>query len=174
MSPADRRSADAVAPTTRTTDSRRRHNALVLGLVLVALVVAACGSISTTPPAPTPADFQGIASELAGRGIVIDDLVAGDAGCVDPVLIPTAIGMTASGLDQATPVRIYFYIFRNRASFDRLRATIDGCAAAFVTDTETFETVEQSPFVLAGQGPWAPDFEAAIRDALVVAAGTGN
>ena len=59
-------------------------------------------------------------------------------------------------------------------SFDRLRATIDGCARSFVTDPETFETVEQSPFVLAGQGPWAPEFEAAIRTALEVAAGTGD
>ena len=44
----------------------------------------------------------------------------------------------------------------------------------YVTDAETFETVEQSPFVLAGQGPWAPKFEAAIREALLVAAGTGD
>ena len=93
------------------------------------MIVAACGSISTTAPAPTPADFQGIAAELAKAGIVIDDLVSGDAGCLDPVLIPTAIGVTASGLDQADPVRLYLYIFRNRASFERLRATVDACAA---------------------------------------------
>lgn len=142
--------------------------------LVVALIVAACGSISTTAPAPTPADFQGIAAELTKAGIVIDDLVAGDAGCLDPVLIPTAIGVTASGLDQADPVRLYLYIFRNRASFERLRASVDSCARDFVTDLETFETIEQSPFVLAGQGPWAPEFEAAIRDALLVAAGTGN
>ena len=43
-----------------------------------------------------------------------------------------------------------------------------------MTDPQTFESVEQSPFVLAGQGPWAPQFEAAIREALLVAAGTGN
>ena len=81
---------------------------------------------------------------------------------------------TPPGLDQADPVRIYLYIFRNRASFEKLRATIDGCARSFVTDPQTFETVEQSPFVLAGQGPWAPGFEAAVRDALEVAAGTGT
>jgi hypothetical protein len=141
-------------------------------LVIVALV--GCGTISTTPPAPTPADFQGIATELTVRKILIEDIVAGDAGCDDRTLIPTAIGLTASGLDQATPVRIYLYIFRNRESFERLRASIDDCARGFVTDPETFETVEQSPFVLAGQGPWAPEFEAAVREALTVAAGTGD
>jgi hypothetical protein len=142
---------------------------------LVALVlVAACGTISTTPPAPTPADFQGIAAELSRRDIALDTLVSGDAGCDDPTLIQTAIGFDASGIDQADPVRIHIYIFRNRASFEKLRATIDSCARAFVTDPQTFETVEQSPFVLAGQGPWAPGFEAAVRDALEVAAGTGD
>ncbi|MEO6207613.1 MAG: hypothetical protein ABIP77_06640 [Candidatus Limnocylindrales bacterium] len=147
----------------------------VLSAVLgVALILAACGTITTTAPAPTPADFQGLATELTVRGIAIDDLVSGDAGCDDKVLNPTAIGLTANGLDQAEPVRIYLYIFRDRAAFERLRATIDGCARSFVTDPATFESVEQSPFVLAGQGPWAPRFEAAIRDALLVAAGTGN
>lgn len=142
--------------------------------LIVVLALSGCGPISTTPPAPTPADFQGIATELTVRKILIDDIVSGDAGCDDRTLIPTAIGLTASGLDQTTPVRIYLYIFRNRDSFERLRASVDDCARSFVTDPETFETAEQSPFVLAGQGPWAPEFEAAVRQALVVAAGTGD
>jgi hypothetical protein len=142
--------------------------------VAVALAVSACGSISTSPPAPTPADFQGIAAEVVKRRIVIADLVSGDAGCDDRALIPTAIGFDAKGLDQADPVRIHLYIFRNRASFEKLRASIDACARSFVTDAETYETVEQSPYVLAGQGPWAPSFEAAVRAALEVAAGTGD
>lgn len=154
---------------------RPRSNPLRRSLPLVAslIVVAACG-ISTAPPEPTPADFQGIATELTKGRVAIDDIVSGDAGCTDPVLIPTAIAFDAKGLDQTTPVRIYLYIFRNRATFERLRGTIDGCARSFVTDPETFETVEQSPFVLAGQGPWAPGFEAAIRAAMEVAAGTGD
>ena len=151
------------------------HPRRLLCIAVLALVlVGACGTISTSAPAPTPADFQGIATELSKRGIVIDDLVSGDAGCQDPILIQTAIGLTASGLDQAKPGRIYLYIFRNRDAFDRLRATVDGCARSFVTDPETFETIEQSPFVVAAQGPWAPAFEGAIREALEVAAGTGN
>ena len=142
--------------------------------MLAAAFVAACGTISTTAPAATPADFQGIASELTKRGIAIGDLVSGEAGCQDPVLIPTAIAFSADGLDQADPTRVYLYVFRNRESFERLRARIDDCARSFVTEPLTFETVEQSPFVVAAQGPWAPGFEAALRDALEVAAGTGN
>jgi hypothetical protein len=146
----------------------------LLAVLVVAMLVAGCGMLTTTAPAPTPADFQGIASEIVRRGIAIDHLVSGDAGCNDPVLNPTAIGLDASGLDQAEPVRLYLYIFRNREVYERLRSSIDDCARAFVTDPETFESIESSPFVLAGQGPWAPEFKATLREALTVASGTGD
>ena len=142
--------------------------------VALALAISACGTISTSAPAPTPADFGGIATELNRQGVRVGDAVSGDAGCTDPELIPTAIALDAEGLDQPTPVRIYLYIFRNRASFEKLRANIDACARAYVTDPETFESVEQSPYVVAGQGPWSPRFEAAVRHGLEVAAGTGD
>jgi hypothetical protein len=146
----------------------------LLGLCLGALVVGGCGIVSTSPPEPTPADFSDLAIALAQRGIVIDHVVSGDAGCDDPVLIPTSIGMDASGLGQTKPVRLYLYVFRTSEVFERLRSTIDECARSFVTDAESFESIDQSPYVLAGQGPWAPAFEAALREGLEVAAGNGG
>ena len=147
----------------------------ILPVVLAtAFLTAACGVLTTTPPAPTPADFQGIASEIVRRGIAIEHLVSGDAGCDDPVLNPTAIGLDASGLDQAEDVRLYLFIFRNREAYERLRASVDECARTFVTNPETFESIESSPFVLAGHGPWAPEFKGALRDALTEASGTGD
>jgi len=154
----------------------RRSRPLATFLTLVVLLltlVAACG-ISTAEPAPTPADFPGIATEITKQDVLIRDIVSGDAGCQDPVLVPTSIGFTMSGLDQTKPVRTYLYIFRNREAYERLRASVDDCARSFVTDPATFESIEQSPFVLAGQGPWAPGFKAALRTALEVAAGTGD
>ena len=62
----------------------------------------------------------------------------------------------AQGLDQAEPVTLYLYIFRNRDAFERNREASQPCAAAYVTDPGTFEQVEQSPYVVASQGPWAP------------------
>ena len=151
-----------------------RLAAIALLLAAMGLLLAACGVISTTPPAPTASDFQGIATELTKRGIALDQLVSGDPGCDDRALVPTAISLQAKGLDQTQPVRIYLYIFGDRDAFDRLRATIDTCARSYVTDPETFESVEASPFVVAGQGPWTEQFKAAIRDGLTVAAGTGG
>jgi hypothetical protein len=145
-----------------------------VALIALALAVAGCGLVSTSPPAPTPADFQGIAAELVQHGIHIDRLVSGDAGCDDRTLAQTAIALDADGLDQGQAVRLRVFIFRNRASYEKLRATIDECARAWVTDPDTFESVETSPFVVAGQGPWAPEFRAAVRAAITEAAGTGN
>lgn len=144
------------------------------GLLLMALASGACGIVSTSPPEPTPADFPDLAIELTQRGILIDNVVSGDAGCDDPVLIPTAIAMDASGAGQTKPVRVYLYVFRTSEVFERLRSTVDDCARSFVTDPETFESIDQSPYVLAGQGPWAPAFEAALRDGLELAAGNGG
>jgi hypothetical protein len=142
--------------------------------VVVAILLAACGTISNTPPVPTPADFQGIAGSIVQRGIRIEHIVSGDAGCQDADLSKTAIGFDAAGLDQATSVRVHVYIFRNRATYERLRAAIDSCARMYVTDPETYESVETSPYVLAGQGPWGPSFKTNLRAAIVEAAGTGN
>jgi hypothetical protein len=146
----------------------------LLALILVPALLAACGTISLTPPPATPTDFPGLAGRLNAAKISASDWVSGDAGCTDPDLIPTAIRFRASGLDQAEPVTLYFYVFRNRDAFERNRERIGPCAQAFVTDPATFEQVEQSPYVLAGQGPWAPEFEAALRATLELASGTGG
>ena len=146
----------------------------VAGLLLSALAIAGCGTVETTPAAPTPADFGGIISEFAKRGVIADHAVSGDAVCRYQVLIPTAIAFNAKGLDQATTVRVYLYIFNTRAAFERLRATIDACARSFVTDPQTYQSIDQSPFVAAGQGPWGIAFKKALRDGLEVAAGSGE
>ncbi len=151
---------------------RALARAAALGLALV--VVAGCGDLIGTEPPATPTDFPGLTGRLKVAGVVLDDWVSGDAGCTDPDLIPASISFSAQGLDQSTPVKIYIYIFRNRAAWERNRDSIGQCAQAWVTDPQTYEEIQQSPYVLAGQGPWAPGFEAAIREVLETAAGTGG
>jgi hypothetical protein len=142
--------------------------------VAVGWLVAGCGFVSTTPPAPTAADFPGITAELATHGISVRDVTSGDAGCDDATLAPTAISMSLSGLDQAEPVPVYLYIFRNRAAFERRRADVPSCARSYVAAPQDLVLIESSPFVLAGGGPWAPEFEAALRRGVTEAAGTGG
>jgi hypothetical protein len=151
----------------------RRLRPLVATLVL-ALVVTACDVLQVTQPPATPTDFPGLSGRLAVAGILVGNYVSGDPGCDDPALVPTAIRFTASGLDQPEPVTLYLYIFRHRDAFERNRNRIGPCAQSYVTDPQSFEQVEQSPYVVAGQGPWAPAFEAAFRRVLTEAAGTGG
>ena len=153
---------------------RARAFRAAIASATLATIVTACGTISRTPPAPTPADFPGIAGILSTAGIAVTNIVSGDAGCNEPDIAKTAIGFDASGADQATPVRIHIYIFRNHDTYVRERASVDRCAAAFVSDPSTYEVQEASPYVLAGQGPWAPSFRKALRETLGEAAGDGG
>ena len=43
-----------------------------------------------------------------------------------------------------------------------------------MTDPDTYESAEQSPYVVAGQGPWGPQFKAKLREILAVTAGNGD
>jgi hypothetical protein len=146
-------------------------------LAAIAFVIAAlggCAGLLESPPVPDPEPFPGISGQLGRVGIDVESWTAGDAGCDDPTLSPTAIRFTASGLDQTTPIQLRIYIFRNRAAWERRLADVDTCAASWAEDPATFELVQVSPYVLAGQGPWPPQFDAAIRQGLAAAAGTGG
>jgi hypothetical protein len=151
----------------------RSRFALAVTALIVAFVLAGCIEASEQPQ-PTPADFTGIAQHLAKTGITVRDVVSGDAGCSDPTLAPTAIAFSASGLDQTQPVRIRVYIFRTREAWGRLAGSVAACARSYVTDAATYESVSPSPFIVSGQGPWAPLFAAALGSGFTAAAGSGG
>jgi hypothetical protein len=140
-------------------------------LVSCALVLSGCQALASTPPPPTPADFAGIVGSLGARGIGVEDVRTGDSGCADPDLTGPGVSLSARCLDQATSVPIHLYMFRNTASYARLRAAVDACARSYVTDAATYESLDAVPFVLAGQGPWPAGFRAALQAALTEAAG---
>ena len=138
-----------------------------------AFLLAGCDALRGSAPAPTPGDFGALTLALAQRDIRVEGVVSGDAGCDDASLAPTAISFTADGLDQPA-VKVRVYLFRDDAAYGRRRPDVDTCAAAWATDPATFELVDASPWVLAGQGPWGAEFKAAVRAALTAAAsGTG-
>jgi hypothetical protein len=146
-----------------------------LGLLLAAtLALAGCSALLESPPTPDPVPFPEITGQLGRFGITVSNWVSGDPGCNDSSLSPTAIRFDAAGLDQSTPVVLRIYIFRNRDAWDRRLADVDTCAAAWASDPATFEQLQVSPYVLAGQGPWPPGFAAALRSAIMAAAGNGG
>ena len=145
---------------------------IVVLALAVATVLASCAATTQFgPPKATPTDIGGIADLLRQEGVVIDDLVSGEAGCDDQELVPAAIAFDASGLDQPAPSRIRLFIFRNDTSYQKLRSSVDACAADWVTDPAAYEAIDVSPYVATAEGPWTPGFRAAVRTALTAAAG---
>ena len=142
--------------------------------VCLALSLAGCSAVLASPPVPDPQPFPGIAGELGRVGIDVQTWTSGDSGCDDPTLNPTAIRFTAEGLDQSTPITLRIYIFRDHAAWDRRLVDVDTCSGTWATDPSTFEVVQTSPYVVAGQGPWPPRFAAALRQGIEASAGNGG
>ncbi len=140
----------------------------------LAFALAGCSGVLQSPPPPDPEPFPGIGAQLGRFGVELLNWTAGDAGCDDPTLSPTAIRFEVQGLDQPTPVQMRIYIFRNREAWERRLADVDACAAQWAVEPATFELLQVSPYVLAGQGPWPPEFDAAVRKAIQEAAGNGG
>lgn len=144
-------------------------------IALVAVLgVTGCAALTATAPAPTPADFPGLAGILAQNGIIVTNYVSGDDGCGDPSLTPTAIRFDMTGFEVTERITARIYIFRNRDAYERRRADVDTCALAWAGDPTIIEAVDASPFVIVGSGPWPPEFMRALRQGLVEAAGTGG
>ena len=143
-------------------------------LIAASGLLAGCSALLDAAPTPTPQPFPGIAGELGSVGVDVLSWTAGDAGCEDATLSPTAIRFEAQGLDQPTPVLLRIYIFRDRATWDRRTSDVEACAAAWATDPAAFELMQISPYVVTGQGPWPPRFEQAVREGITAAAGTGD
>lgn len=146
----------------------------VVLMALATLLLGGCSALLEAAPTPTPQPFPGIAGELGRVGVNVISWTAGDAGCDDPTLSPTAMRFDAEGLDQRTPVHVRIYIFKNREAWERRSADVETCVAAWASDPATFELLEVSPYVVAGQGPWPTEFDKAMREGITAAAGTGD
>lgn len=143
-------------------------------LLALAFLLAGCAGILQSPPVPDPASFPEITGQLGRFGIEVLSWTSGDPGCDDPELSPTSIRFEVKGLDQPTPVLLRIYIFRNREAWERRLADVDACATEWAVNPATFELLQVSPYVLAGEGPWPPEFEDAVRKAIQESAGNGG
>jgi hypothetical protein len=161
------------APIRRARAARPRVALLAVAAALVTLL-GGCSALLEAAPTPTPQPFPGITGELGRVGVIVTSWTSGDGGCDDPTLSPTAIRFDAEGLDQPTPVHIRIYIFKNREAWERRSADVESCVATWATDPATFELLQVSPYVVAGQGPWPPEFDKAMREGITAAAGTGD
>jgi hypothetical protein len=154
--------------------TRRSRRFSLACLAVLAWVLSGCSDVLQSPPTPGPEPFPGISSQLGRFGVEVLNWTAGDPGCDDPTLSPTSIRFEAQGLDQPTPVLMRIYIFRNREAWERRKIDVDACLRSWAEDPATFEALQVSPYVLAGQGPWPPEFDAALRQGIQEASGNGG
>ncbi|HYL40214.1 MAG TPA: hypothetical protein VET90_02800 [Candidatus Binatus sp.] len=138
--------------------------------IVLALSLGGCSALIGPTPGPSPLDFPGFADQLTLQGLTIQQPISGDAGCDDPTLVPTAIGFELSGLGVTKPIHARVYLFAGRAAYDRRRAQVDTCTAAWTTDPADVEFINAPPFVLVVQGPLPPAFKAALVRALTISA----
>ncbi|KRT63413.1 MAG: hypothetical protein XU10_C0011G0025 [Chloroflexi bacterium CSP1-4] len=152
----------------------RRSNALV---AVAALTIAACGSVVTTMPLPTPADAIGIFEQWALRGVAVHERTSGDPGCSDPSLDDNAIHVVVS-MDAGGQRRdVYLFRFRNRVRWTDGAPAVDACQGEFEARSARVggpvDRVDVSPYRAFGDG-WSPELRAALESGLLVAAGDGG
>ena len=146
---------------------------LLFAALVACLLLAACEG-DDNPANPSPDSLSTTLQVFGANGITLSNVVSGDAGCTNTDLAHTAVSFDARGLDQTAPTRVYLYGFRDRATFQRQASSVDACARSYVTDPAAYGSVQVSPFILAGPGPWAPAFGDRLREVLVKAAGNGG
>ena len=145
-------------------------------LVAAALMITAsgCGSVlddARGEPSATPTNFNGLVEQLAAREFSVANVVSGDPGCSDQSLVPMAIAFKMSGGGLTETVQARVYRFKNDESYEKLRSTVDACAAEWISDPAALLMVDASPYVLVTEGVPAGVVADAIRAAVRDAAG---
>jgi uncharacterized protein YceK len=153
---------------------KQRVTTPLIFAALLLLLVSGCGSVlddARGEPLATPTNFNGLVEHLAAREFAVAHVVSGDPGCSDQVLVPMAIAfeLSGGGLEGAVQARVYR--FKDDESYQKLRASVDSCAAAWISDPATLLMVDASPYVLVTDGVPAGAAADAIRAAVREAAG---
>lgn len=150
-----------------------------LPFAFAALALAACGTVASTMPLPTPADFNGIFEQWALNGVSVGGRTSGDPGCDDRTLVDNAVHVLVRfgpGIDDQ-PYDVYLFHFRNRVRWADGAAAVDACQAQFEGRSARaggpVERIDISPYRAFGAG-WSPEFRRALESGLVVAAGDGG
>ena len=139
------------------------------------LLLGACAG----PPIPaTPQPATGVFTELAILGGSTPNLVAGDPGCNQPDMIPSAIHAqvrvpaTASQLTD-----VYLFTWADHDAWSRGAVAFDSCRAEYAASQSaaggTVDELDVSPYRAFGAG-WSSALKSALQQAMTKAAGNGG
>lgn len=154
-------------------DERMRRDKLIGSAVLwLVIFIAACGgqpSPRGAAPTPTAGDMSAVQAALALRGVTIQDVVSGDAGCpAQPGLHSNAARFDIVLAGDSQPYQFYLFRWRRPSDFEAAAQHFTDCVddfAASVTGDVPVDDLEVAPWRAYGPG-WSEDLAVTLEQAL--------
>jgi hypothetical protein len=142
---------------------------------IVASSVALAGCYSLAEPSLRPGDSRDVMAALTRHGVVVGDIVVGEAACDDRDLIENALHLTVTGADDPAPVDLFMYLFRVRG-WEGSAEAVDDCQAEYAAGLDPAAVVRRVdvPTYRAFGADWSDGLTDAVRDALEEAATQGS
>jgi hypothetical protein len=151
-----------------------RAHPRILAFILV-LPIAITGCYSLAEPSLRPGDSRDVMAALTRHGVVVSDLVVGEAACDDRGLVENALHLTVTGADDPEPRAVFIYLFRARG-WEGSADAVDACQAEYATGLDPDAVVRRVdvPTYRAFGADWSDGLTEAIADALEEASTQGT
>jgi hypothetical protein len=141
---------------------------------LVALPALLAGCYSLAEPSLRPGDSRDVLAALTRHGVIVSDLVVGEAACDDEGLIENALHLTASSAGDPEPRDLFIYLFRLRG-WEGSADAVDACQAEYAAGLDADAVVRRVdvPTYRAFGADWSDALTEAIRESFEEASQQG-
>ncbi len=129
-------------------------------LLLVGALLAGCGEF--VAPSPTPGEMNDLIAALVVRGVTIQHLTSGDAGCPGSTLHSNGVHFQVS-LDGGTGSDVFLLRWKSTADFNGATDDVAACVAEYQAahPGAVMDQISLDPWRVYG-----PDWSAALKDTL--------
>ena len=151
----------------RATDVAALAGMMRLALIVLSVVIVACGGGNNVEPSETPGTMDDAIGELVLNGITIHNMVGGDSGCPGEDLRDNALRLEVSIGTMSTTRTMYLMRWRRQADFDASADSFANCVGEWAAQTGATQVdqVANAPWRAFGAN-WPPDLLTAVTDAL--------
>jgi hypothetical protein len=137
-------------------------------------MLGATGCYSLAEPSFAPGDQRDLLQAIARRGIVIGEVLPGEAACADPDLIGNVLYLTARMPDEDVARDVYIHAYRER-SWDASKAEVDACQVEYASEHPgaVVDRLDVPVWRVFG-ADWSAELTAELRAALEEASHAGR
>ena len=143
-------------------------------LGLAAVLVVGCGVF--VAPSATPGEMNDLIAALVVRGVTVQHLTSGDAGCPGSTLHSNGVHFQVSLSGDAPSIDVYLLRWKSTTDFNGAAADVAGCVAEYQAAHlgSTIDQISLDPWRVYGPN-WSPAFKDMLNAALLsVGGGTGG